>query len=117
VWDSFERFLADMGEKPKGMTIERIKNDRSYGPGNCRWATPREQAQNRRSNRYLTINGERMTVASWAEKLGMSRQALRYRLEQGWRPEELLLPIHPGNGWRRGVRKSSRNPSRKRRES
>ncbi len=50
-WDSFENFLADMGERPEGKTIDRINNARGYWPDNCRWSTASEQQHNRRDNR------------------------------------------------------------------
>jgi len=47
--NSFENFLADMGEKPLGLTLERINNEQGYSPDNCKWATYSEQNRNRRS--------------------------------------------------------------------
>jgi hypothetical protein len=54
-WNSFENFLADMGERPIGMTLDRKENSGNYEPGNCRWATQKEQCNNRRTN--LGVSG------------------------------------------------------------
>lgn len=47
-WYDYKQFHADMGDRPEGKTLDRIDNDKGYGPNNCKWSTPKEQAQNRR---------------------------------------------------------------------
>lgn len=99
-WNDFDNFLKDMGIRPKGKTIGRINNEADYSPGNCRWETSEEQSNNTRVNRYLTFKGKTMTIAQWAKELGMSRQALRYRIEAGWDDEDIFNP-YKDHGLRR----------------
>jgi hypothetical protein len=91
-WLSFENFLSDMGERPEKCSIERIDNNGNYEPTNCRWATDKEQARNRRNSRLLTIDGVTKTVVEWSEQQGATRAANIYnRLDLGWPDGEAVF--------------------------
>lgn len=79
-WRKFENFIADMGKKPKGKTLDRIDNAGNYAPGNVRWATAIEQANNRITNVQFTYEGHEYTLANLARKTGQSKEILRQRL-------------------------------------
>jgi hypothetical protein len=89
-WQSFLTFLADMGEPPVGMSLDRIDGDDDYSPENCRWATKKEQNRNQRDLRYYTHDGETMCMSAWAERFGLSWGLLRGRLARGWTIERAI---------------------------
>jgi len=79
-----------MGDRPFGFTLDRINPDRDYEPGNCRWALPKIQGNNRRSNRRLNHNGITLTLAEWADITGLKKTTIRERLRRGWSVERAL---------------------------
>lgn len=104
-WSVFENFLADMGECPPGMSLDRIDNDGDYAPGNCRWATAKEQANNTSRNTFITYDGETKTIAEWADELsiGIGYKALFRRLnDPKWTVERAFTQPVRKNGRRNG---------------
>jgi hypothetical protein len=84
-WGVFENFLADMGPRPKGLTLERLDTDGPYSKGNCIWASHKQQMNNTRHNHFITCAGMTMTVTQWAEYRGIPRARLSARLTVlGW---------------------------------
>lgn len=102
-WLEFENFYADMGERPKGCTLDRLDNDAGYSPENCAWRTYKEQATNKRNNRLVLWRGETKATSQWEEDerlvaIGLTSGCIRTRLDAGWSVEEAMtIPAEIGD--------------------
>lgn len=107
-WADFSTFLTDMGDVSIGLSLDRKDVDDNYYPLNCRWATSTEQARNKTNTRWVAYKGEKLSVTTWAERIGLSVSALRTRLAKGWSVEAALTTPSQAtpNTWR-GPRTSS----------
>ena len=102
-WHKFEHFYADMGDKPIGLDLDRIDNEKGYSPDNCRWATRKQNIRNTRKTLKITIGGITRSATEWAEMFGFERHIIRNRYAKGVRGENLLRELCSGRELIRSV--------------
>lgn len=89
--EGFENFLADMGERPNGQSLDRIDNEGHYSPNNCKWSTVKEQNRNRRSTRLVEYRGRTISLVEAIELSGLPEARVKRRLYvYKWPLEEAL---------------------------
>ncbi len=89
-WQVFEDFVADMGHPTAEQSIDRIDNDGDYEHGNCRWATAKEQANNRTTNHRIEHDGRSLTISQWARETGIKEAVISARISKGWPVDKML---------------------------
>lgn len=85
-WKDFEKFLADMGEAPEKMTLDRIDNCKDYFKENCRWSSMKTQSRNKRTTIKVKMDGEIRSLVEWCEILDMKYKLVYSRIYYGWDP-------------------------------
>lgn len=90
-WEDFENFLSDMGECPEGLTIDRVENSKGYEPGNCRWATRRQQVLNRGCTIWVEIDQQIMSLMDACRMKNLPYSTIHHRVKNlGMSPDEAL---------------------------
>ena len=89
-WETFELFLEDMGERPEGMTLDRIDSSKDYCFENCKWSTPALQARNRRNTVKVIYDGREHLLVDLCLDKGLKYQTVYARLKKGWSVEDAL---------------------------
>ncbi|MFH1185105.1 MAG: hypothetical protein V1755_08715 [Chloroflexota bacterium] len=98
--NNFKAFFEDVGQRPKGKySLDRINTNDGYCPGNVRWATAKQQANNTRVNKIIRWNGIALTLAEASEIYGIGSDTISYRLRKGWSIEKALTK-KPRRCWR-----------------
>lgn len=93
-WADFRNFLRDMGERPKGTSLDRIDVNGNYCRENCRWADYETQENNRTNNRKYFVDGDYYTIPQLARKYGFKRSTLEMRVySYGWTVEKALSTL------------------------
>lgn len=90
-WRKFEAFYQDMGDRPQGMTLDRIDPNGNYCKDNCRWLSKKMQNRNRRDNRLFEFQGKGRTIPEIAEMVGLKEPTLRRRLMTVVEPLEIAV--------------------------